>query len=220
MENLSNSELVLIGITGGISSGKTAFAQYLAELGYTIIYTDQLAKEIISTNSIVKNQIINTFGENSFIDGKYNTDYISEIVFNDNSELDKLNRIVFPVVIDKLVAEIDKLQINNGSSIKDKLLFIESALLFEFNIDGGFDYIISVSSNIENRKERLKNKLNISDNELMKRINIQMSQEEKNKLSDFVIENNGTIKDLENSASFLLPILKSLPNKEDYAEDK
>jgi dephospho-CoA kinase len=123
-----------------------------------VLYTDQLAKKIISEEEEIQQKIIQKFGEKSFIDGIYNTEYISKIVFNDFKKLEELNKIIIPYVIEKMILEVESIHNNKNIIIKDKLYFIESALIFDLGIDEGFDYIISVSSSLENRIKRIKNK--------------------------------------------------------------
>ena len=202
---MKNKEKLLIGITGGIGSGKTIFANLIKNKGYDVIFTDDLAKKIINENEEVQNQLKKEFGENCFVAGNYNVEYISNLVFADNSKLAKLNRIVIPKVIDKLIEEIELLQ-----NLNNELIFVESALLYEFNLEDGFDYVISVSSKLENRINRIKQRNNLTDLEIKTRIESQMSQEEKNKLSDFIIDNDKDILELEKSVDFIIDVLKIL----------
>ena len=167
-----------------------------------MIFTDDLAKKVINDNHEVQKKLILEFGKDCFIDGIYNAKYISEIVFSDENKLEQLNKIVIPVVIDELIKEVELLQ--NSSK---GLIFVESALLYEFNLEDGFDYIISVSSKLENRKNRIKQ-------DFHKRITSQISQEEKNSLADFIVENDKNLAELDRVANFIIAILETLPNRE------
>ena len=199
---MKKKEKLIIGITGGIGAGKTTLANLIKDKGYNVIFTDELAKKTINENNEIQTNLIKEFGKKCFIDGKYNTKYISDLVFSDNKKLEKLNKIVIPNVIDDLIAEIDLLQ-----DADTNLIFVESALLYEFDLADGFDYIISVTAKLENKKNRIKH--NFQD-----RIASQMSQEEKNALADFVIENDKDISELKKSLEFIIDILEVLPNKE------
>ena len=199
---MKKKEKLIIGITGGIGAGKTTLANLIKDKGYNVIFTDELAKKTINENNEIQTNLIKEFGKDCFIDGKYNAKYVSDIVFSDNKKLEKLNKIVIPNVIDDLIAEIDLLQ-----DADTNLIFVESALLYEFDLADGFDYIISVTAKLENKKNRIKH--NFQD-----RIASQMQQEEKNALADFVIENDKDISELKKSLEFIIDILEVLPNKE------
>lgn len=219
----SQSELldnaVVIAITGGIGSGKTEAARILQELGRKVISTDELAKVVMNTDNSVKKKIISTFGSNSYTsDGVLNTGHISSAVFTGNDSqsenLQKLNLIVHPSVIELMISEIEK-QIEAG----EKLVFVESALIYESALDQGFDYIICVTADDDLRIQRVRERSGISKEQIIQRMKEQISQEEKIKLSDFEIENNKSLDELKKSIKFLLPILESLPPKKNYSSD-
>jgi len=197
--------MLVIGITGVIGSGKTTVASIIEEEGFKVFYTDKIAKEIIETNEIIRKNLVSEFGNEVFNeDGQLNNKYLSDLVFNSESDdnLNKLNNIIHPVVIQKMI-DITK----NCEKEGDKMIFFESALIFEAGLEDGFDYIISVVSDIDKTVERLENKMSRID--ILKRMSKQIPQEEKAKNSDFVIENNGSIEDLKNSIRFILNIIKS-----------
>jgi len=198
----------VIGITGGIGSGKTSLAKIIEEFGYKVIYTDNLAKKILNENQNIRNKIIETFGENSYNpDLTFNNKYISQIVFNGTEEskrkLQNLNRIVHPAVIDEMIKETERLE-QNG----EEIVFIESALIYEIGIEEGFDYIIVVDANEDIRAKRAAKRLGITIDEVQERMRQQnYTQVEKN-LADFVIGNNGTIEELKDRARFIIELIK------------
>jgi dephospho-CoA kinase len=215
-------EALIIAITGGIGSGKSTVANILKERGFTVISTDNIAKNVINKNQKIQQKIIETFGNESFIDGVYNTKYISDIVFEDNiflkeknanDNLMKLNQIVHPAVIDEMIDEIEILQQNNLQQNNLEIIFVESALIFELELEDGFDYIISVTASSKTRLERIINRTGLNEQQIKSRISHQISQEEKNKNSDFIIENEKGIDELKKSIDFILPIILTLPNK-------
>jgi len=205
-----NNEKIMIGITGGVGAGKTEVVNILLNKGYHVIVTDSLTKDIIKSDKQTQNKIINSFGNESFIDGIYNTKYIASVVFSQPDKLTLLNQIIHPVVITKLIEIIDQLQ---STTLKNNLLFIESALLYELSLEEGFDYIISVNAPLKIRKQRLITNRNLTENQITQILTNQLSQEEKNKYADFVIENNNSLSELEKTISNLLKILTLLPNK-------
>ncbi|HOV91534.1 MAG TPA: dephospho-CoA kinase [Candidatus Kapabacteria bacterium] len=198
----------VIGITGGIGSGKTSLAKIIEEFGYKVIYTDNLAKKILNENQNIRNKIIETFGENSYNpDLTFNNKYISQIVFNGTDEskrkLQNLNRIVHPAVIDEMIKETERLE-QNG----EEIVFIESALIYEIGLEDGFDYIIVVDANEDVRAKRAADRLGITIDEVKARMRQQNSTQVEKNLADFVIENNGTIEELKDSARFIIDLIR------------
>jgi len=211
MQDKKRQEALIIAITGGIGSGKSTVANILKEKGLTVISTDDIAKNIINKNAKIKQKLIETFGNETFIGGIYNTKYISNIVFeekNAKNNLLKLNQIIHPVVIDEMISEIELLQQNNL-----EIIFVESALIFELELEDGFDYVISVTANPQIRLERIIKRTGLNEQQVKNRISQQISQEEKNKNSDFIIENEKGLAELKRTIDFILPIILNLPNK-------
>jgi dephospho-CoA kinase len=197
--------MLVIGITGVIGSGKTTVASIIEEEGFKVFYTDKIAKDVIEKDETVRKKLISEFGKDVFDEnGQLNNKYLSDLVFNSEGDdnLNKLNNIIHPVVIQKMI-DITKNCETEGESV----IFFESALIFEAGLEDGFDYIISVVSDIDKTVKRLENKMSKID--ILKRMSKQIPQEEKAKNSDFVIENNGSIEDLKNSIKFILNIIKS-----------
>jgi len=155
-------DVVVIAITGAINSGKSEVSKILYSLGYRIINTDLLSKQILSASSEVKNLIKANFGDESFVNNAYNTKFISEQVFGNTelsrNNLQKLNAILHPPVIDLMIRTIEEYALSG-----DKLIFVESALIFEAGLDEGFDYIIMVESKEEIRKERFIKNTHLSE---------------------------------------------------------
>ena len=152
---------MIIGITGGIGSGKSTIARALAARGYAVYDCDKEAKRIIAENHDVQQQIINLFGEESFINGIYNTQYISKCVFSPSLQgrsgealLAQLNAIVHPAV----KADIIRHSPLSGSAasplINPPFLFLESAILYEAGLDSICDKIIMVDAPEEVRIAR------------------------------------------------------------------
>jgi dephospho-CoA kinase len=174
--------LLKIGLTGGIGSGKTTVAKIFEQLGTPVYYADMRAKSIIEEDEMVRNAIISNFGEQSFVDGKYNRSYISSIVFNDAEKLLQLNQIVHPAAIAD-AAEWMKKQ-NAPYVIK------EAALLFESGSHKHLDKIIGVTSPTHLRMKRTASRDQISEEEVMKKIALQMPNEEKMAKCDYIVTNN------------------------------
>jgi len=168
--------MIKIGVTGGIGSGKSTVCKYFESLGYNIFYSDIIAKQLANNDIDIKNQIINIFSENSYIDGIYNTKFISDIVFNDKKKLDTLNNI-FSTKILKIFNEIDS-----------DIIFFESALIFEHSIESNFDYIIGVYCDDKTTYERLSNRNGFNKEQSDRIINNQLNTEMKMKKCNFVVD--------------------------------
>ncbi|HRT99933.1 MAG TPA: dephospho-CoA kinase [Ignavibacteriales bacterium] len=196
---------LVVGITGGIGSGKSTFCEILTQNNFPVIHSDNMAKEIMATDDAVKKRIIETLGTQSYFnDGKINTHYLRDIVFNDFEKLQILNSIVHPAVIKKTKEKIEDLKKNNH------IIFVESALIYEANFDKLFDFIILIYSEQRERLRRVKQRSNLTDEEILKIMQTQIPDEEKRKYADIIVENNDNIDDLKNRAKFILTILNTL----------
>lgn len=209
---INKDDMKVIGITGGMASGKTSVAKLVQAMGYPVIYTDDLAKSIMATDEGVKAKLIASFGKEAYIGGELNKVFIAGLVFGDTKEnlkaLGKLNEITHPPVIEAMIDEVEKLA-DSGNSI----VFVESALVYEAGLDEGFDYVITVAAKDEIRIKRASARSGYSEEHIKRVMSSQMSIEEKIRLADFSIENNGSLQDLTNSVNFIIPIIISLPGK-------
>lgn len=173
---------MVVGLTGGIGSGKSKVAKLFEILGCVIFDSDKVAKEIYF-DPFVKPKIISLLGQECYLsDSKIDKTFISSKIFSDTSLLHELNMIIHPAVIEKF--KIFKIQ------NPDKLIIKETALLFEAHLEKEVDKIILVSSNDELRIARVMERDGTSKVEVLKKIKSQLSQEEKIKKSDFVIYND------------------------------
>lgn len=206
---MDEKKQLIIGITGIIGSGKSTVAKYYGSLGYDVIYSDEISKEIIKNNVLVQNKIKAVFGENSFLDDNLNSSYISEIVFNDINKLEKLNRILHPAVIDEISNLCEKF-INEGK----ELIFVESALMFETGTFDGYDYVIAVDCPESIAIQRVMTRSGLTELEIKKRMKTQFDNSKKVSLADFSISNKKTEKELFEGAEFVLSIIQTLPPKE------
>jgi len=197
----------IIGITGGIGSGKSTVSEFISELGYPVINTDDKAKQLYVENKELKAKLIKEFGEEFYFqDGNINKEFIGNLIFGESKEskenLSKLNSIVHPYVIQSNIDEIDKL-VEEGEDI----IFVESALIFEINMQDAYNFVICVISEQEQVVERLLKRGNLTEEKILNRIKNQLSPEEKKKKSDFVINNNSTLEALKSSTLFVLDII-------------
>ena len=171
-----------IGITGGIGSGKTYVASVFQSLGIPIFNADIQAKKLMTSSRKLIKLVKEEFGNDIYKDSDLNKEKLASIVFSDSDKLQKLNSLVHPIV---------KEEFNNWYKKQTSPYVIkEAAILFESNSHIGLDAVICVSAPLELRMKRLLNRDNYSEKEIKKRIENQMSQEVKEKLSDYIIVND------------------------------
>jgi dephospho-CoA kinase len=176
--------MIVIGITGGIGTGKSMVCSIFNTLGIPVYDADTNAKQIIVDDAEVKSAIIKLFGDDAYYpDGTYNKAYVASIVFNDKLKLERLNAIVHPKVIQR-----GNLWANANSH--HPYLLREAALMFESGSYIYNQFNILVESPIELRIKRICSRDKCSKEEAIKRINAQWSDEERRKYSDLIIYNN------------------------------
>jgi dephospho-CoA kinase len=211
-DNIAN-DVKIIGITGTIGSGKSTVAEMIQQKGFPLISSDLNGKYIMENYPIAIQKIKNLFGEQAYNeDDKLNSKYISDQVFANSKEsailLEKLNKIVHPLVIDMMVETIEK-YINENH----KLIFVESALMFETGTDDGFDYVICVDAKEDIRMERVQKRSGLALEQIKSRQSKQLSPEQKKQLADFIIENNKDLEHLKKAVEGTLGIIEIMPVK-------
>jgi dephospho-CoA kinase len=183
----------LVGITGGIGSGKTSLAEIFKILGAVVIDADKVGKKVLENNKNVFKKIINEFGKDVIEkENKISRKKLASIVFNDREKLDKLNSIIHPPMIKLIKEEISK----EFKLKRNPMIVVDAALIYEAKMEDKFDYIINVCADVKNRMKRTALKNKISKKEVERRINSQILEEIKIKKSHYNIENNGTIEEL------------------------
>lgn len=198
---------LVIGITGGIGSGKSTISNIFQENDYEVILSDNIAKELMFNDDKVKNKIISEFGKECYTDGKLNTKVLAEKVFNHPEQIKKINSIVHPPTIAEIKNRINKvLQ-------RYSIVFVESALIFEANMADMFDYVLLITADENTRIKRVLNRGVETVSEIKSRMMNQLSETEKIGKSDFVIHNDFSIEQLKEKAHFFLNLFKTLPPK-------
>jgi dephospho-CoA kinase len=174
---------MIVGLTGGIGSGKTTVARLFETMGCILYNSDDAAKNTYHIPT-VKQQVIELLGASAYINiNEIDRNYISKQVFSDNLLLEKLNAIIHPAVKDDFI----QFQKKHASTIIIK----ESALLFETGIYKDLDKTILVTAPTEIKLARIKKRNAFSDEEIKKRMDAQWTDEQKISLSDFTIVNDG-----------------------------
>ncbi|MDD2674749.1 MAG: dephospho-CoA kinase [Flavobacterium sp.] len=171
----------IIGLTGGIGSGKTTIAKYFKSFGIPVFIADDEARKIMQSPEII-NAVKNTFGEDIFENGILNREKLAKIVFNDPEKLEKLNSIVHPAVKKHF-----ELWLIENKTVP--YIIYEAAILFESGRYKDCDIIVTVTAPIETRLQRVLERDKTTRELVLKKMEAQWSDEKRTAKSDFVIEN-------------------------------
>ena len=171
----------IVGLTGGIGSGKTTVAAMFANLGVPIYIADDEAKRLIKSSKVIKRKLLKLFGEKAYINGSLNKPFIANAIFNNKVLLEKMNAIIHP----KVASHFNKWMRKQTAPYVIK----EAAILFENNTYKSFDFIITVTAPKEIKIERLLKRDDTSLKKIDDIMKNQWTDEEKIKYSDFVIVN-------------------------------
>ncbi|MCQ2550879.1 MAG: dephospho-CoA kinase [Clostridia bacterium] len=172
---------MIIGLTGGIGSGKSTVSNYLKKNEYVVIDADEISRAITAKGTPLMDRLVDAFGP-AAIDRKE----LAKLVFSDSKKKAVLESIVTTEVI-----RIVKEELKKG----DKMV-LDAPLLFETNMDEVCDFTILVTAPLELRISRVMARDNMSKEEILARIDNQMSEEEKIARADYVIDNGGSLEDL------------------------
>ncbi|WP_428909349.1 dephospho-CoA kinase [Niallia sp. Krafla_26] len=190
----------IVGLTGGIASGKSTISNMLKNRGITVIDADIEARLAVEPGQEAYNQIVEHFGREILLrDGSIDRAKLGEIVFNHENERHVLNGIVHPAVRKQMNDKKEE-AIKRGDSIA----VLDIPLLFESHLTELVKTIILVYVDAEVQLERLMTRNHYSEQEALARIRSQMPLMEKKKLSDFIIDNNGTIEESEEQLNHIL----------------
>lgn len=193
-----------VGVVGGIGSGKTTVCKVWEKLGATVIYADDLAKELMQTDPELQKELITIFGSETYnSDGSLNKPHLINEAFN-NNRVDELNNAVHPILRKKL-----KNLAVSSEQAGVELFVVEAAILLN---DGRPDFpeiIVLVTADRDRRVERVAKRDQASGDEILARMDKQPNFNELTHLADFTIENDGSLAELEESASNLFEELKS-----------
>ncbi|SMP93702.1 dephospho-CoA kinase [Epilithonimonas pallida] len=178
----------IIGLTGGIGSGKTSVAKLLEEKGFPVYYSDDEAKNIVNKDSALKEKIIKLLGIEAYIDGVYNRKYVAEKVFNNSELLEQLNHLIHPAV---------RIDFENWVEAQNsEYVFKETALLFELKLNQQCYKSLLITADDNLRIKRTMDRDGKTYREVEAIIQKQMPEKEKCKLADYIIYNNSDFESL------------------------
>ncbi|MFK5879403.1 MAG: dephospho-CoA kinase [Flavobacteriaceae bacterium] len=197
--------MMIVGLTGGIGSGKTTVLNFFKNLGVPCYIADVEAKRLMNTSIKIKRDLILLFGDEAFTPKGLNRKFIADIVFQNPEKLAKLNAIVHPGVFEDF-----KLFVKNS---KADYIIYESAILLQGDSKDLCDKIIVVTAPLNTRIERVVKRDGISKDAVLARINQQMNESEMLSNADFIIDNinlNITQNEVDNINTLLLKEIKTL----------
>jgi len=171
---------MIIGITGGIGSGKSTFSDLLINKGYRVYNTDAKARELQNTDAVIREKIITLFGNESYNTMGLNRPYIAQIVFNNSAKLMQLNQIVHPAVKLDFIKWAKQFNLNQN-------IFLECAILFEGGFHKLVDKSVLITASELVRIQRVMKRDKVTELQVRARMKNQMSEEDKKKLANFVI---------------------------------
>lgn len=188
----------IVGLTGGIGSGKSTVAAMFAEYGVPVYNSDLEAKKIMVDSGDVRKKIVTLLGEDSFRNGELDRAYIARCVFKDAKLLQALNAIVHPAVREHFSAWTKKQ--------RSEYVIQEAAIIFENGTHEFYDYVILVTAPLDTRIKRVVERDGVGPEKVMERIQNQWDDARKIALADFVIANS----DLEKTAAQVAEIHRKL----------
>ena len=182
---------MIIGLTGGIGTGKSTVSRKLRERGYPVIDLDVISREVIEYPEVI-NELVRNFGieileSQNNISGKksISRNKLRQTVFKEEKKVSVLNSIMHPPIVEEMRRQIEELRKSY------KTVFVEVQLLFEAKLEKEFDIIVLVYADKKTQLERVLKRDGRKEEEVQQIINAQMDMTEKRRLSNYIIENNG-----------------------------
>ena len=182
---------MIVGLTGGIGTGKSTVSRKLRERGYPVIDLDVISREVIEYPEVI-DELVRNFG-NEILENQNNTsgkksisrNKLRQTVFKEEKKVSVLNSIMHPPIVEEMRRQIEELRKSY------KTVFVEVQLLFEAKLEKEFDIIVLVYADKKTQLERVLKRDGRKEEEVQQIINAQMDMTEKRRLSNYIIENNG-----------------------------
>lgn len=182
------TDKIIVGITGGIGSGKSAVRNYLESLGENVICADKVSRDMVMPGMPGNEELRWVFGNGYFKEnGELDRRKLADQVFTDEEKLKTLNSILHPLIVDEIFKEAENA---NGR------VFIEAPLLIQTGMHKRVNYVWLVTADIDKRISRVIGRDGSSEEQVIKRIESQLSDSEMAAVSDEIIENNGSLNEL------------------------
>lgn len=190
----------VIGITGGIASGKSNVCSVIKNEGYQIIDSDQISRDFSKKDYPIYNEIIKAFGEDYLDDNlEINRKKLAKLIFHNNEAKEKLNSITHPIIIEEIKKQIEL--------ATDNIVFVEIPLLYEAKLEYLCDKVICVFLNKKTQVARLMEREGIDEDYALEKIHSQMDLYLKKTKADYVIDSKGSFEETKNQ---VLEIIKKI----------
>jgi dephospho-CoA kinase len=188
--------MLVIGLTGGIGSGKSTFAALLAERGAQVIDADLLGRDALRPGEPAWHSVVDTFGDEVLVEHTMDIDRkkLAGIVFNDREKLAALNAIVHPIIVGGIADRLEQLRHT------DDVVILDAALIVELGLADFVDKVVVVTADVNNRRRRLAELRGMAHEDIMARIGAQASEEDLVAKADIVVRNNGDLAALNDEA--------------------
>ena len=197
--------MLVIGLTGGIATGKDSVALLLENQGAQIIDADKIARKLLEPGQPAFDKVVSIFGRDILdFEGSIKRKILADIIFKNESKREELNSILHPAIIDEEWNKVLSIKRHNPEAIA----VINAALLIESGNYKNVDKLILVVANETLAIKRLMEKSGLSREEALSRINSQMPESEKRKYADYIIETNGTFEELRKKVTQTFKALK------------
>lgn len=203
--------MLVAGLTGGIGCGKSEVRKRLLHAGFTVLDADTLAKQLAETDPVIISKIKKEFGEAMYdAAGHLQRQALAAIVFNNRQQLEKLNGIIHPRVINAVERQLEALQ-QQG----EKIALVEAALHYEVHWNEAMDVMIVVNAPLAKRLAWVMQRDGVNESAVRQRMANQLPLEEKVKRADYVIANSGDLAALDQAVAGLAEWLKVQSLKRD-----
>ena len=201
---------IIVGVTGGIACGKSTVSKLLSKKGAVPINSDEIGHQLLKRGSPVMGALLEAFGADILDEsGDVSRQKLGAIVFNDKAARERLNAIMHPPIVQQSRSVANKLVTEDANCI----VLIDAPLLIEANSQDTVDVIVVVTASTQIQLQRLLENRSLSPAEVQARIDSQMPLSEKVRYADFVVENSGTLEELERKVDDLWHEIRHLiPN--------
>lgn len=197
--------MLVVGLTGGIGCGKSEVRRRLLNAGFIVLDADTLAKQLAETDPVIITNIKKEFGEQMYdAAGHLQRKALAAIVFNDRKQLEKLNGIIHPRVINTVERQIEAFQ-----QCGEKIVIVEAALHYEVHWNEAMDVMVVVNAPMATRFARVMQRDGVDEAAVRRRMANQIPLEEKVKHADYVIENTGDLAALDGEVARLIEWLQA-----------